>query len=94
MSTSFGEGATGTCAKHDRRNVFTPDGGLTGDLFGLTDRGTLKVGGFADINVVALDDLRLPTQTYVHDLPTERTAKGHVTFTLRMLAVHAALRCN
>ncbi len=41
----------------------------TAKLFGFTDRGTLKVGGFADINVFALDDLRLPTPTYVHDFP-------------------------
>ena len=41
----------------------------TANLFGFTDRGTLKVGGFADINVFALDDLRLPTPEYVHDFP-------------------------
>jgi N-acyl-D-amino-acid deacylase len=41
----------------------------TANLFGFTDRGTLKVGGFADINVFALDDLRLPTPTYTHDFP-------------------------
>lgn len=41
----------------------------TADLFGIAERGRIRVGGFADINVFALDDLRLPIPTYTHDLP-------------------------
>ncbi len=41
----------------------------TAELFGFTDRGVLKVGGFADVNVFALDDLRLPIPAYVNDFP-------------------------
>ena len=41
----------------------------TADLFGITDRGRLAVGAFADVNVFALDALRLPPPRYVNDFP-------------------------
>jgi N-acyl-D-aspartate/D-glutamate deacylase len=41
----------------------------TADLFGVTDRGRLAVGAFADINVFDLDQLALPLPEYVHDFP-------------------------
>ena len=45
---------------------------LTGEpaaFLGLADRGVLKVGAKADLNVFALDDLFLPLPTFVNDLP-------------------------
>jgi len=41
----------------------------TADLFGVTDRGRLAVGAFADVNVIDFDALRLPIPEYVHDFP-------------------------
>jgi N-acyl-D-aspartate/D-glutamate deacylase len=41
----------------------------TADYFGLTDRGRLKVGLKADINVINFSQLRLYAPELVHDLP-------------------------
>jgi N-acyl-D-aspartate/D-glutamate deacylase len=41
----------------------------TAELFGLTDRGVLREGAYADVNVIDLDDLTLGLPTYVHDFP-------------------------
>lgn len=41
----------------------------TADLFGITDRGRLRVGAFADVNVIDIDQLRLPPPVYVFDFP-------------------------
>ena len=41
----------------------------TADLFGIRDRGRLIEGAFADINVIALDELLLHQPEFVHDLP-------------------------
>ena len=41
----------------------------TASLIGLTDRGVVRVGAFADLNVVDLDGLRLPLPEIAHDFP-------------------------
>ena len=41
----------------------------TADLFGITDRGVLRAGAFADVNVIDLDNLRLPQPEFVLDFP-------------------------
>jgi len=41
----------------------------TADLFGITDRGRLEVGAFADVNVIDFDNLHLPPPTYAYDFP-------------------------
>jgi N-acyl-D-aspartate/D-glutamate deacylase len=41
----------------------------TADLFGVKDRGVLRTGAFADVNVIDLDGMRLPQPEYVHDFP-------------------------
>lgn len=41
----------------------------TAELFGITDRGVLKPGAYADINVLDLEGMRLAMPDYVHDLP-------------------------
>ncbi len=64
----------------------------TADLFGITDRGTVRTGSFADVNVIDLDGLHLQLPEYVHDFPggagryTQRAegyratvVNGHVT---------------
>ncbi|HEX5096693.1 MAG TPA: amidohydrolase family protein, partial [Acidimicrobiia bacterium] len=41
----------------------------TAGLFGVTDRGVLTPGAYADVNVLDLDQLALPLPEYVHDFP-------------------------
>lgn len=41
----------------------------TADLFGLSDRGRLQPGSFADVNVIDWERLHLPAPTYVYDFP-------------------------
>ena len=41
----------------------------TAGLFGIEDRGSLRVGSRADVNVIDLEVLRLHQPTYVHDFP-------------------------
>jgi N-acyl-D-aspartate/D-glutamate deacylase len=57
------------------RGAFTlEDGirGLTSDtatVFGIGDRGVIREGAFADMNVLDLEALRLPLPEYLHDFP-------------------------
>jgi N-acyl-D-amino-acid deacylase len=41
----------------------------TADLFGLTGRGRLAMGSFADVNVIDFEELELPAPSYVYDFP-------------------------
>jgi N-acyl-D-aspartate/D-glutamate deacylase len=41
----------------------------TARLFGIADRGELRPGAFADLNVIDVAGLRLPAPEYVHDFP-------------------------
>ncbi len=45
---------------------------LTADpaqLFGIQDRGVIRQGAYADLNVIDYDNLHLPPPTFVHDFP-------------------------
>ena len=41
----------------------------TAELFGLTGRGRLATGSFADVNVIDFDALDMPAPSYVYDFP-------------------------
>ena len=41
----------------------------TAQLFDLADRGVLREGAYADVNVLDLDGIRVPQPRYVHDFP-------------------------
>ena len=41
----------------------------TANLFGVKDRGTLKEGAYADVNVIDLDNLAIDLPEYKHDFP-------------------------
>jgi N-acyl-D-aspartate/D-glutamate deacylase len=56
----------GFCSIEEGVRRLTSD---TAGLFGVKDRGVLRPGAFADINVIDFDGLRLPTPEYVHDFP-------------------------
>jgi N-acyl-D-amino-acid deacylase len=43
--------------------------GRQADVFGLTDRGRLRVGGIGDLTVFGLDELSWDTDVFVEDLP-------------------------
>ena len=43
----------------------------TADLFGIHDRGRLIAGNYADVNIIDLENLRLPQPEYVNDLPND-----------------------
>jgi N-acyl-D-aspartate/D-glutamate deacylase len=57
------------------RQVFTLEEGVrmltseTADLFGVSGRGRLMPGAYADVNVFDIDALSLPVPEYVHDFP-------------------------
>jgi N-acyl-D-amino-acid deacylase len=57
------------------RRVFTLEDGIrrltsdTASVFGVVDRGIIREGAYADLNVFDLDALHLPLPEYVHDFP-------------------------
>jgi N-acyl-D-aspartate/D-glutamate deacylase len=57
------------------RQTFTLEEGVrrltsdTAEVFGIRDRGVVREGAFADLNVLDVDALRLPLPEYVHDFP-------------------------
>jgi N-acyl-D-aspartate/D-glutamate deacylase len=56
----------GTFTIEDAVRRMTSD---TAGIFGVADRGTLRQGAFADVNVFDLDGLALHCPEYVHDFP-------------------------
>jgi N-acyl-D-aspartate/D-glutamate deacylase len=56
----------GLCSVEEAVRRLTTD---TASLFGVRDRGVLRPGAFADVNVIDLEGLRLPAPEYVHDFP-------------------------
>lgn len=66
----------------------------TAGLFGIEDRGVLREGAFADVNVIDLDGLRLHQPTYEHDFPNGagryvQHATGYrATFVNGVMTVH------
>jgi N-acyl-D-amino-acid deacylase len=57
------------------RGVFGLEDGIrrltsdTAGVFGVADRGVIREGAYADLNVFDLDALHLPLPEYVHDFP-------------------------
>ncbi len=57
------------------RGVLTPEDAIrrltsdTAATFGITDRGVLREGAFADVNVLDWEALALPVPEFVHDFP-------------------------
>jgi N-acyl-D-amino-acid deacylase len=57
------------------RGVFSLEDGIrrltsdTAGVFGIADRGVIREGACADLNVFDLDGLHLPLPEYVHDFP-------------------------
>jgi N-acyl-D-amino-acid deacylase len=57
------------------RGVFNLEDGIrrltsdTAGVFGIADRGVIREGAYADLNVFDLDGLHLPLPEYVHDFP-------------------------
>jgi N-acyl-D-aspartate/D-glutamate deacylase len=57
------------------RGVFSLEDGIrrltsdTAGVFGIADRGVIREGAYADLNVFDLDALHLPLPEYVHDFP-------------------------
>jgi N-acyl-D-amino-acid deacylase len=56
----------GLCGVGEAVRRMTSD---TARLFGIADRGEIRAGAFADLNVIDLDGMRLPQPEYVHDFP-------------------------
>jgi N-acyl-D-aspartate/D-glutamate deacylase len=56
----------GLCSVGEAIRRLTSD---TAVLFGFADRGVLRPGAHADVNVIDLDGMRLPQPEYVHDFP-------------------------
>jgi N-acyl-D-amino-acid deacylase len=57
------------------KQVFSIEDGIrrltsdTAEAFGVADRGVIREGAYADLNVLDLDALHLPLPEYVHDFP-------------------------
>ncbi|MDO8363310.1 MAG: D-aminoacylase [Actinomycetota bacterium] len=62
----------------------------TADLFGITDRGRLQPGAFADVNVIDWEGLRLPAPTYAYDFPdgAGRYVQGAVGYDYTLVNGH------
>lgn len=57
---------TGTFGLEDAIRRLTSD---TASVFGIEDRGVLRPGAYADVNVIDLDGMRLHMPDFVHDFP-------------------------